>query len=65
MKPLIFFAQFSDHFRLMRGRVVPDDDDESAKVTQQISKEIANLNLGDVVFIESVIESQVFLYRAD
>ncbi len=64
MKPLIFAAEFSYHFRLVRGRVVPDHNDESAKMTQQIAKEVANLNLGDVVFVEAVIESQFFLYGA-
>lgn len=58
MKSFVSAAQLPDFHSLMRSAVVPDYDHLSSQVSEQVAEKIADLELGDVAFMEAVIKAE-------
>jgi len=65
MEARIFAEEVSYHLALVRPAVVPDDNNRAAQMHEEITEKIADLDLGDVVLVEAVIEAEPFSGRAD
>jgi hypothetical protein len=65
MEAWIFAEELPDHLPFVRPTVVPDDDNRAAQMHEEITEKIADLDLGDVVEVEAVIEAEPFSGRAD
>ena len=55
----------TDGIALVDASIVPDDDDATAQVAQEMSEELADLRMGDVVPIKTEIESEALSARTD
>jgi len=61
----IFAEEVSDRSALVRPSIVPDHNNRAAQMHEEIAEEIADLDLGDVVEVEAVIEAESFADRAE
>ncbi len=57
MQPGEATADFSNPFSFVNARVVPDDEDVTAKVAQQVSEEFADLVVPDVLRVASEVQA--------
>jgi hypothetical protein len=60
MEAGILAEEIPDFAALVGRAVVPDDNDRSAQVLEEITKELDDLDLRNVVEVEPVIESESF-----
>ena len=51
-------TELADDFALVRFAVVPDDDDMTPEMAKQMTQELANLGLLDVLAVEPTIQSK-------
>ena len=65
VQPRILAAEVSQTLRVMDRGAVPNDDDVSAQVAQQVPEEILNLRLRDVLRVQAEIQSEPASLRAD
>ncbi len=57
MQPGELRADFPDPFSFVNARVVPDDEDVPAKVTQQVAEKFAHLIVADVLGVTAEVQA--------
>jgi hypothetical protein len=65
MKPRKLAAHFSDRLIMVNPGVVPDHENVSTQVSQQMTQEIGDIAGMDIGFLKAKVQTERFPFRAD
>lgn len=65
MEPGVGTAQGADQIAAMHAAVVPQNDDGTAKVAQEMTQEVADLRLPNVLGMQAIVQPEALPYGTD